>query len=81
MFDIEDDTYDVESWIVKDNDITDDVIIGLDVINQAEFTMKKGKVMLKKLANDDVVDENFVDKIKARNRISAILKMRSHVKR
>lgn len=67
LFDISDDTYDVECWIVKDEDITDDVIIGLDIINQAEFSMKRGKVTLKKLVEEDEADEKFINKIKTIN--------------
>lgn len=69
MLTICDDYYDVEWWRVKDEHITDDMIIGLDVINQAEVIMKQGKVTMKKIIDDDCNESNegFINKIKAIN--------------
>lgn len=70
---IDDDTYDVECWIVKDDHITEDMIIGLDIINQAALTMVRGKVTMKKLIDGcDENDETFINRIKEINFIDKI---------
>lgn len=56
LFEICDDTYDVECHIVEDDYISDDMLIGLDIINQAQLIMIRGTVTLKKLI--DVCEEN-----------------------
>lgn len=68
LLEIDGDTYDVQCWIVRDDHIDDDMIIGLDIIDQAHFTMIRGKVTLKKIIDDvDDGDDRFISKIKAIN--------------
>lgn len=65
------DTYDVECYVVGDDDIPDDMVIGLDIINQAKVTMTRGKVIMEKLA--DICEENdetFINRIKEINCIA-----------
>lgn len=70
LLEINGDTYDVECWIVQNNHIDGDMIIGLDIIDQAHLTMIRGKVTLKKIIEDpEENDENFISKIKTINTI------------
>ena len=67
ILEIQDDVYDVECFVVKDEYIDYDMIVGLDIINQTHFTMIRGKVIMKKLSEEDENDDNFISKVKVVN--------------
>lgn len=68
LLEIDSDTYDVQCWIVQDGHIDEDMIIGLDIIDQAYFTMVRGKVTLRKIIEEvEDYDDKFISKIKAIN--------------
>lgn len=61
-----DDEYDVECHIVRDDYIDDDMLIGRDILLQADFHMRQGKVVLKKIFIDcDQDDPQFINQIRA----------------
>lgn len=65
---IEGDTYDTECYVVKDDHIPDDLVVGLDIINQASLSMERGKVTMKKLVDEcEVNDGTFINRIKEIN--------------
>lgn len=67
-FVIEGDEYDVHCYVVNDDYITDDMLIGKDILNQAEVNMRCGKVTMSKVVTEcDRDDETFIGRIRAIN--------------
>lgn len=67
-FVIQGDEYDVSCYVVNDDYITDDVLIGKDILNQADVNIRLGKVTMSKVVTEgDSNDEAFIGKIRAIN--------------
>lgn len=67
-FIIDDEEYDSQCHTVKDEYIPEDMLIGLDILNQAELVMKLGRVTLKKIEEEcDQDNPKFINRITAIN--------------
>lgn len=68
VFTIDDDEYDAECYVVKDDDISDDMLIGKDILNQADVRIRCGKVSMSKMVTEcEADDETFIGRIRAIN--------------
>lgn len=62
-FIIDGEEYECECQVVKDSHIVDDMLIGKDILNQADVNMRRGKVTMKKIVNEDEKEDGFIGRI------------------
>lgn len=63
-FIIDGEEYQCDCFIVKDSHIVDDMLIGKDILNQADVNIRRGKVSMKKINVEiEEDDETFVGRI------------------
>lgn len=67
-FIIDGDEYDANCYVVKDDYISDDLLIGKDILNQADVHIRCGKVTMSKIVTEcEENDETFIGRIRAIN--------------